>query len=399
METPNIKKIGLLILIIVVILIINNYFINSNMNNVTEGFELTNCNFEGKTEIKYDDVQICKIVESINIPSTVTEIKDYAFSGSPLSTITFSNKSKLSSIGINAFSETKLISIIIPSSVNYIYDYAFASCDKLTSVEFEPRSSAISIAQNAFYDCKNIKTVTNLPNYPYNLEKLFTYSDSPPEITIYTWINILIPAPTIQMPTTQMPTTQVPTTPMPTTQMPTTQMPTTQMPTTQMPTTPMPTTQMPTTQMPTTQMPTTPMPTTPMPTTQMPTTPMPTTPMPTTQMPTTQMPTTQMPTTPMPTTPRPIGCNNPIIPPGTTSINDNTFKGCINLETITIPSSVRQIGKSAFEGCTKLKSITFQKNSELISIGTLAFKDCKNLKTITNLPNKLKPLIKRLLNI
>ena len=252
--------------------------------------------------------------------------------------------------------------------------------------------------------------------------------------------------PTTQVPTTQMPTTQVPTIQMPTTQVPTTQMPTDQMPTDQMPTTPfpyyptmissatfspiyreipiqIPTTQIPTTQMPTDQMPTIQMPTIQMPTDQMPTTQVPTTQMPTDQMPTTQMPIDQMPTTPfpyyptmissatfspiyreipiqIPTTQIPIkveiGCSNTNIPINTTTINDNTFKGCANLKTITIPSSVKLIGASAFEGCTNLESIIFEKNSQLISIGKDAFKGCNKIKTITNLPTKLP---KNLLNI
>ena len=403
MAIPNIKKIGLLILIIVVILVINNYSINSNMNNVTEGFELPDCNFEGKREITIYDVQNkCKIVDPVYIPSSVTNIDDSSFSHyDDLTTIKFENESKLNrigsyvffqskltsinlpstvtQIGSNAFAESELISISIPSSVNYIYNYAFADCSKLTSVIFEPRSSYISIQEQAFYGCKNITTVTNLPNYPFNLEKLFIYSTNPPKITKYTWINILTPAQTIQMPTTQMPTTQMPTTQMPTTQMPTTRAPTTQIPTTLQPTTQMPTTQMPTTQMPTTQMPTTQMPTTRMPTTQMPTT----------QMPTTQMPTTQMPTIQMPTTQQPINCNNPIIPVNTIKINDNTFKECTTLKTITIPSSIKTIGNSAFKGCTNLESIIFEKNSNLISIGRFTFDNCNKLKNITNFPLQL----------
>ena len=461
MAIPNIKKIGLLILIIVVILIINNYFINSNMNNVTEGFD---CNFsEGTTEINkcnakneitipssvtninesaFYNYQFSTIrfsnnsnlktignyafnlskITSITLPSTVTEIGEYAFENSSLKSIiipssvtkigqyafaceeletvifeglsisnttgnlsklqsisegvfystkiqninlpasvteigkyaffesqlksieitqnvsmigdrAFSNckylteikfmiESKLTSINIGAFSATKITSIIIPKSVAFIGEYAFSKCLDLKEVIFMERSSSIDIKENAFAECNNIISVTNLPNN-YSLQKLFKDSSTPPT----------------------MPTTPAPTTPMPTT----------------------------------------PMPTTPMPTTQMPTTPMATTP----------APTTPMPTTPMATTFKPIGCNNTIIPVNTILINDNAFKGCTNLVTIRIPSSVLRIGISAFEGCTNLKFIIFENNSKLVSIGGSAFKGTK-LEKITNLPDTFKSLFKSL---
>jgi len=169
------------------------------MNNVTERFELPNCKFGSKTDITYNDIQQCKLEESIIIPSNVTDIADFAFIYSSLKEIKFAEKSKLATIGHNAFDSTKLKSITIPSSVNYIYDYAFASCSDLTEVIFEKRSSAISIAGNAFYDCKNIKTVKDLPNYPYSLEKIF--NESKPTITIYSWINIQTSSTTTTTPT------------------------------------------------------------------------------------------------------------------------------------------------------------------------------------------------------
>lgn len=40
-----------------------------------------------------------------------------------------------------------------------------------------------------------------------------------------------------------------------------------------------------------------------------------------------------------------------------TSISDNAFRGCANLESVTLPPVVREVGKNAFKGCTGMKFI------------------------------------------
>lgn len=40
-----------------------------------------------------------------------------------------------------------------------------------------------------------------------------------------------------------------------------------------------------------------------------------------------------------------------------TSICDNAFRGCANLESVTLPPVVREVGKNAFKGCTGMKFI------------------------------------------
>ena len=58
-----------------------------------------------------------------------------------------------------------------------------------------------------------------------------------------------------------------------------------------------------------------------------------------------------------------------------------TFKGCVNLVSITIPDSVTSIGDAAFRDCTSLTSITIP--DSVTSIGYAAFRDCTSLTSVT----------------
>ena len=92
-----------------------------------------------------------------------------------------------------------------------------------------------------------------------------------------------------------------------------------------------------------------------------------------------------------------------IIGDGITSIEDNAFCDCKELNRITLPDSVTSIGNLAFDGCESLNYITLPKNLEEISafmfancynlfeveipdsvnkIGVCAFQSCTNLTSI-----------------
>ena len=74
----------------------------------------------------------------IVIPDSVASIRNYAFFGcTSLASVTFGENSKLTSIGVCAFSDcTSLASIEIPDSVTSIGDYAFHYCTSLTTVYY-----------------------------------------------------------------------------------------------------------------------------------------------------------------------------------------------------------------------------------------------------------------------
>ncbi len=73
-----------------------------------------------------------------------------------------------------------------------------------------------------------------------------------------------------------------------------------------------------------------------------------------------------------------------------TSIGDAIFRGdggvCYNIVSITIPNSVTSIGKGAFSNCENLKSINIPNSITSISNG--AFAGCEYLKSI-NIPNSI----------
>ena len=63
-----------------------------------------------------------------------------------------------------------------------------------------------------------------------------------------------------------------------------------------------------------------------------------------------------------------------------TSIADQAFEYCVNLQSITIPSSIKSIGYRSFENCQSLHTVNLSEG--LVSIGVCAFQYCVMLKSI-----------------
>ncbi len=84
-----------------------------------------------------------------------------------------------------------------------------------------------------------------------------------------------------------------------------------------------------------------------------------------------------------------MGCKTSIIP-NNNSINgiyDSAFKGCAELEQISVPEGVTSIPKSAFAGCASLKTVVLPESIKRIESD--AFSGCRNLESV-NLPDGIE---------
>ena len=120
--------------------------------------------------------------QSTIIPTSVTSIGDYAFSGcSSLTSITIPNS--VTSIGEHAFYGcSSLTSVIIPNSVTSIGNYAFWGCSSLSSISIP--NSVTSIGEWAFSSCSSLTSVT-IPNSVTSIgECAFAYCSSLTSIVV-----------------------------------------------------------------------------------------------------------------------------------------------------------------------------------------------------------------------
>ena len=116
----------------------------------------------------------CTGLASVTIPNSVTSIGNYAFSDcTGLTSITIPNS--VTSIGGSAFSGCSgLASVTIPNSVTNIGYGAFEGCSRLASVTIP--NSVVSIADRAFYDCLGLTSLTisdEKKELPFNGSMIF----------------------------------------------------------------------------------------------------------------------------------------------------------------------------------------------------------------------------------
>lgn len=95
---------------------------------------------------------------TINIPTSVTIMEAYTFKGCEnLQSVTFAENCKLSAINPSTFYNCiSLLAIEIPSSATIIGSEAFYGCYSLVTVSFEEGTSLLSIGQDVFYDCNSL---------------------------------------------------------------------------------------------------------------------------------------------------------------------------------------------------------------------------------------------------
>ena len=103
--------------------------------------------------------EFCENLTSVNIPDSVTTIEGSAFSGcKSLKSVTIPN----SVVNLGSAFEwcESLTAINIPDSVECIHNYTFWHCESLTSVTVP--ASVKEIGEEAFGDCKSLKSITIL---------------------------------------------------------------------------------------------------------------------------------------------------------------------------------------------------------------------------------------------
>lgn len=77
------------------------------------------------------------------------------------------------------------------------------------------------------------------------------------------------------------------------------------------------------------------------------------------------------------------------LPSGMKSIGNSAFEGCVLLSQININAELEKIGNYAFEGCERLEELPLSNSEKLIKIGKRAFEECRALRKI-EIPNSMK---------
>ena len=78
-----------------------------------------------------------------------------------------------------------------------------------------------------------------------------------------------------------------------------------------------------------------------------------------------------------------LGCNNSVIPSGgnVKIIGKQSFEGCAELKSITIPEGIEKIEYEAFKNCSKLENVIIP--NSVIRMGYATFNGCNSLKNIS----------------
>ena len=120
-------------------------------------------------------------LESVVFPKTVTRIPNYCCysmgnnGNKNLANIVFPTEAETLQIGDYAFHHTAIKSLLIPSSVTQVGDFAFATCPNLYDVEMEALKADCLFGNNVFEQCPALQHVTlsekvkNIGDYMFNM--------------------------------------------------------------------------------------------------------------------------------------------------------------------------------------------------------------------------------------
>lgn len=107
----------------------------------------------------------CMFLECVVLPQSVTTIGDDAFHMTNVATIQL--PSSLTSLGKRAFYFSALTEINLPPSLTTVDQRTFAGCNSLVRVRIP--ATTTQIADDAFYNCPNLKNILVDPANPVYL--------------------------------------------------------------------------------------------------------------------------------------------------------------------------------------------------------------------------------------
>ena len=146
------------------------------------------------TEIGQNAFKKTKQLDTMILPSSVTNIKAYAFESSGITDITI--PPTVTDISSGAFFLSELISIVIPASVKRMGGSVFLGCHSLTNVSISTSKLLILLDHSMFSGCKSLVSITIRDNIKVignglfyncsNLSEIRFNSIVPPEISLGT---------------------------------------------------------------------------------------------------------------------------------------------------------------------------------------------------------------------
>jgi hypothetical protein len=109
------------------------------------------------SSIEYRSFTECGLLQSIYIPSLVTQIPDWCFHlCRSLRAVSFASDPHVRAFGSLSFSESGLESISLPSTITLLGGACFEGCGRLAIVMFPADSKLVRIESRAFYDCSSL---------------------------------------------------------------------------------------------------------------------------------------------------------------------------------------------------------------------------------------------------
>ena len=153
------------------------FYMNSKSCSI-KSFDIGDSNIDDYKHLRVLDA-FGSSLESIVFPKTVTRIPNYCCNSDRnavqnLANIVFPTDATSLTIGDYAFHGIALKSLLLPSSVTQVGDYAFATCPNLYDVEMEGLNATCHFGNNVFERCSALQHVTlsekveNIGDYMFN---------------------------------------------------------------------------------------------------------------------------------------------------------------------------------------------------------------------------------------